>query len=878
MQIIELYIKGYKRINGSVSSIATDKLIDSTAQFTIFAEVGDIVTNITTGLTATITAIDSDTQVTLDDDIFKTTTPASFPQYLLTSDYFRADLFKDESVSITDSILNIKDVAKIFTPFSQQFNLPASKTNNKLFRHYENQDVLNSFDARYRHDAIIKLNGIDYKKGKIQFKSVDLKNNAAYAYKIVFFGETVELKEILGDTKLSGLIYESSLNFEYTDANITSMLEADSGVGGDDVIVANIHHTRNMRIDEEGNYKDFATGQLLQWTDVKPAIKCRAVIDAIRNTYPQINIKGFLNSSYFDALYMWMHKNEGYITNAEEGGNSFIVTNRFFRRDGGLFSAAAADWEFLSSSPTSVGDIRTVVFPSTPTWINSRIKFDLTVNVGSSTIPYTVRLINGQTNTVFGDEVVLSGNANVYRYFDRNDFAGDFLDVIVEIEAENTISLSQTLVLTMEKRPSIVNNFAFAYSATYEPTASNTDVDNTFYIAQQMPDMKVIDWLSGLFKMFNLVVYKDYLGDIMTQRAPFWSNIGVAYDITKYVDMSKSTVERLFQYKEMEFKFKSKKSFLVQFSDDIQNTEFSQEMYPNGGLSNFDGGVYKVELPFEKMMYERLTDPTTGSRTAIQQGAMLDRKFAPTIGAPLLFCPELQENTGGYFNITQSNGNAFQPNYYNKPTHLFPFPPYAAPNGRSSLNFGIEADEWTGVSPGSSNLFSDGYLDYTQTIFDINARMLKVSAYLPLSIITKYQMNDTFVINNKPYRINSIKTNLLTNKTDLELYNKSEFVSQVENGEVAFLGRLASVDITSTASTITISYTPLSDPVANDITGYSIYLNGENFTDLATDVSGTTLFSLPSNTSYEVEVKVKYNINSVIRYSFGVGQTITTTL
>ena len=128
MQIIELYIKGYKRINGSVSSIATDKLIDSTAQFTIFAEVGDIVTNLTTGLTATITAIDSDTQVTLNDDIFS----SGLPQYLLTSDYFRADLFKDESVSITDSILNVRDISKVFTPFSQQFNLPASKTNNKL--------------------------------------------------------------------------------------------------------------------------------------------------------------------------------------------------------------------------------------------------------------------------------------------------------------------------------------------------------------------------------------------------------------------------------------------------------------------------------------------------------------------------------------------------------------------------------------------------------------------------------------------------------------------------------------------------------------------------------------------------------------------------
>ena len=35
-------------------------------------------------------------------------------------------MFKDESVSITESLVNARDISKVFTPFSQQFNLPAS--------------------------------------------------------------------------------------------------------------------------------------------------------------------------------------------------------------------------------------------------------------------------------------------------------------------------------------------------------------------------------------------------------------------------------------------------------------------------------------------------------------------------------------------------------------------------------------------------------------------------------------------------------------------------------------------------------------------------------------------------------------------------------
>ena len=67
----------------------------------------------------------------------------------------RVDLFEDESVSITDSIQNVRDISKIYTAFSQQFNLPASKTNNKLFKHYYNYDIDNGFDARYKAIAEI---------------------------------------------------------------------------------------------------------------------------------------------------------------------------------------------------------------------------------------------------------------------------------------------------------------------------------------------------------------------------------------------------------------------------------------------------------------------------------------------------------------------------------------------------------------------------------------------------------------------------------------------------------------------------------------------------------------------------------------------------
>ena len=50
----------------------------------------------------------------------------------------RVDLFKDESISLTESIKNSRDIAKVFTTFTKQFTIPSSKENNKLFKHFYN--------------------------------------------------------------------------------------------------------------------------------------------------------------------------------------------------------------------------------------------------------------------------------------------------------------------------------------------------------------------------------------------------------------------------------------------------------------------------------------------------------------------------------------------------------------------------------------------------------------------------------------------------------------------------------------------------------------------------------------------------------------------
>ena len=147
--------------------------------------------------------------------------------------------------------------------------------------------------------------------------------------------------------------------------------------------------------------------------------------------------------------------------------------------------------------------------------------------------------------------------------------------------------------------------------------------------------------------------------------------------------------------------------------------------------------------------------------------------------------------------------------------------------------------------------------------------MLKVSAYLPLSIITRYRLNDRFVIANKSYRINSIKTNLLTNKTDLELFNKEEYNSQILNDQVAWLGRVANLQSTTKdASSITISWDAVSG-----VTGYNIYVNGSLFSAEPSYITGIKVNLLESDTWYNITVRAKYDVDSNDVFSFDTGIT-----
>ena len=90
-----------------------------------------------------------------------------------------------------------------------------------------------------------------------------------------------------------------------------------------------------------------------------------------------------------------------------------------------------------------------------------------------------------------------------------------------------------------------------------------------------------------------------------------------------------------------------------------------------------------------------------------------------------------------------------------------------------TINFDDEIDEWnlTNYDISTNSLFKKFYTSYVSSLFDIKKRMYKVKAHLTMEVLINLRLNDRLIINNQVFIINSIKTNLKTELSELELLN-----------------------------------------------------------------------------------------------------------
>jgi len=715
----------------------------------------------------------------------------------------RIDLFDDESVQLTQSIKDVKDIGKVFTEFTKRFTVPASTNNNKIFKHYYNYDIVISdtsgFDARKKQSATIELNHLPFKKGKIKLDSVELKNNKPYSYKLTFFGNTIQLKDILGEDKLSDINELETnitsgdlfLNFpKYNSSMIYNGIRRDPS--SNDFIVPLITHTQRLFYDSTSTVAD--TGNLhynasykrgVKFNELKPAIRIHRIIEEIQNKYNITFSTDFFSSSnghYYD-LFMWLHRKKGLISSGE-GATRYSNQFRNFQAS----STGTAGPDVTGNTTSQGGERITVTQAAVDDLSDASITLDKTDGTTAYNLKITRQVGSNEEEVIYSRNDITTGSALTINYLSWNGgfIAGDYR-VYVEVLEGVTATFNQ-----VEFRYVSQTSGTDVYDEQGSNFVANAEFD--FVVNKQIPEMKVIDFLSGLFKMFNLVAYVDddddsniivkTLDDFYdsTYTSPTPSDVNI-YDISEYVDTESASVSPALPFREIHFKYADTDTILAKNHQQVNNEDWGGVEY-NGqaeGLlidNTIYGDIYKVELPFHHLKYERLIDAGTNGTTDIQCGFFVDDNEDSYFGKPLLFYPlyinatetfsvitSIDSDTGEFLTISNVTSSFCVPSN----TRFVTDPP--ASGEKESIHFNPFPNEYTGSSEFTDTLFEKYYKTYIQDKFETINRMTKVTAFLPPRITSKIKMNDRLIINGRQYRINKIKSNLKTGESDIELLN-----------------------------------------------------------------------------------------------------------
>lgn len=653
----------------------------------------------------------------------------------------RLDTFKDEDVNITLSLQNVKDISKLFTDYTQNFQVPASRVNNDVFKHYYNADISGGFNAALRQDATIFVNKELFREGSIELLSVDMKDGKPSAYEVVFFSAGVNLKDLFGEDELTDLDL-SAYDHAYDGAVIRGAMEGTTPLHSGDVIYPLISPVTDWYYDSASSAHDdndiayHTTNDThgLNYYELKPAIRISKLIDAIESKYSLTFTSSFFSNAKFTDLFLWGHRREGYM---------------FFDQENG-FTATKINF----TSTTGSGFDTTLDLLTIPSTYD---RFLWRYNI-TSLSDYQIHFyINGAYYTSRSH----SGNAVNEEIFFSGLSTGDKIQMRFSPPVNWNGGQVRLDSVSSSGREFTNPTNVYWTASTSSAQAFSLDVA----MSDQMPEQKIYDFFIGLVKMFNLVVEPTSRTKFNIEPLDDWYATGSAYDITEYVDISSTTIEKPELHRRISLSYQEAGSYI-------------EEAYrnANGGVGygdlradfTFDGPELSAETTFELMKYIKMDDPSNGVVNFLV-GKSIDKEGKPYIGEPVIFYSPSTIDISAYpigfldetgLTTTPSNQVYLVGNINNR----------VASGVTQMLTYGLEVDPFHEQSF-SQTLYNQFWEDYITDLYSSQRRVYKMRAILPFIVSSQLRMNDKLDINGRRYVINEIQINLRTEEATLELLN-----------------------------------------------------------------------------------------------------------
>ena len=728
-----------------------------------------------------------------------------------TQDFVRVDLMEEGIIELTQVIQDIKDIEKVFTDYSRTFNLPASKTNNKIFKHWYNPDI-EGFDNQIFCNARIELNHLHFRIGKIKLEEAVLKNNQISFYKVTFFGNTLTLTDLIGEDKLENLSWLNNFNFTASNSIVKFGLEnglnftVDSVTYNDAIIYPLISHSQSYIYDGTGsqdnglNISNHQNASHLGKRgvfpeDLKPAIKVIMILEAIEQQY-NIQFKTFYDEGFYDSalnnLFLWLHRKKGNVVSegfVDINGFDFTCAPSNPTINCQHFSFTINNVYFDTGSPSTNGGVYRFIYTNSQGLGNEYFNFQAQITPSSNTLAYSLDVFNIDTGEVYSTVQNVTGTQPVGRGFgdggsiDPNPVPMSLNEQIrVAVRIRSNFSLTFSVAINIDHIYQDATLGQQTVTTVYNSNNTTIALTSDIIITNQIPDMKVVDFLKAIFSMHNLTAFVNFNGGIVLQKLDDYYAGGNTFNITPFVKTDEHTVGATVPFSEIDFEYAEPKSILAQQFFNTNNQKYGELNYISDSSK---GSKYQIKIPFEHMLFERLQDKTSGALSTVQVGSFLDDNLEPSIGQPLLFYGIYQEDADEVHFVYNTRPEVYGALAHNSSNDQYDLTSYWIPSvcndlGRTSvpplynLNFGSEINTYTLTDYGGNNnsLFQSYYTNYITRVFNKRTRIFKFNAILPLKVLLNLTLDDLIVVGTRAYTINKMTTKLQSGETSFELLNE----------------------------------------------------------------------------------------------------------
>ena len=630
----------------------------------------------------------------------------------------RIELFDDEKISVTSSVQDIADVSKAKTDFTQSFTIPASTTNNEIFKHWYESSLDGGFDHRVKYNGYIEIDTRTFRDGAFALNDVKYKDNMVDSYSIVFYGKAKNIKDILKEDKLAGLNF-SSLNHSFTSTQVINRITSNSY----DVSYPLFAHDRIYDYNNATANDITTNAGSIKWNSLFPAIPLSFILQKISDKY-DLNFTGaFLDYPQFTKLRMLFKNAETLVVKTTP------IKVNFTTKTGGTTNEINLTTDEVGFEQMLDGRNRYLRIQIIPT--SSVISYDVLVYKNGV-------LFNSFTNQ-------LGTSINLF-------YNGQFTSQ--ELNDKYTFYVQSQTPITFTSNLYYLRVFGdnFIANGTSQSTATNIN------IGSYAPDLKLIDLITGLIKMFNLVIIPQDETTYELIPLELYYNNGRYNDISANVISDDIELKKTSMYKNINFKYQKSENILNTKFDDLflttRNFSYGDLAYEQ--IDSLESGTFAVELPFENAMYERksssnfqtITFKTKDLNNYLPKPLLIydngTQTVSPTIRIDLL--------TGGHQIISQYRRFS---NDYDNGTIL-------------TLNWGEEISTWF-LSNVSNGLYKRHYENYLGNIFNIKSRLVIVKCYFNPVELINIKLNDRIIIRDKKYTINKMTTDLTSGETTMEL-------------------------------------------------------------------------------------------------------------